>query len=181
MKKYIALGLATMGIVGVFIFIITNFAEAVGRSNVFVGNSTATATSTHQFLSNTATASSSLTSQLNSAEQFSLQMCTTASSSAAILDYEIYFGMKDAAEVAAQTATTTWFQEVVASSTSAGSLSLSERITHTISLATTTSTGTTTCTSEVFNSNSAKQVKVSYGVRGAPTSLWLSIVPRLGY
>lgn len=172
MKRFILI-IAVVIIGGVY-FNHVNNVKAL-QNMVYIAKSTATATSTLQYLSTTATASSTLTANIINADAVSIQMCNTASSSAAFLDYQVWFSMQSYNEDAS---TYTWYNE---SNPSASSNTVTvSPVTRTMSLATSTvRTGNYMCTDDLVTPLGAKQIMVKYSTRVANTGIWMSLVPKM--
>ena len=155
--------------------VVTNLVSAGGRVQVEPRYPDGTATTTWTYLKTTDTASSTFISSLGNSEGADLNICATASTSAAILNFQLYFTIDT-------NDNPTWFGDdgaVVASGVS---------ITHSVgapvnswSLATTSMGTNYTCKTIDISNNRSKFVLVKMGVVGADTAVWRNVNPLIGY
>ncbi len=142
-------------------------------SNSVIGKQSATATSTLQFLKTSDTASTTLTSRIEGANLASIQICTTASSSATRLDYSIWFSQQADSELAS---TTTWYVE-----TNPAVSGAAVTVTQLVRSITPPATASTTCFDDLVTPLGAKQLMLKYSVAGANAGVWTSIAPNVQF
>lgn len=173
--KKITISILAVTILAVGALLFLGKSNAVGSTDVRIEYSDGnvyTATSTAIVYLTPSTASSSISFNAREAKGFDFNLCATASSSAAVLKYQIFYAPTENVI----TASTTWYQET-REAVSAGAIthSLAE---HSLSLATTT-TGANYVCANIDNPVSAKWVKIKMGAQGASTTIWRVLTPEV--
>lgn len=142
--------------------------EAVS-STVSIQARTSEATTTLSYIATTS-ASTTLIAKVDGSDSASLQICATASSSAAVLNYSVWFSMEDG--VMGQVPT--WYQQTN-SAISGGTATIS-LLENSQSLATTTRNFI--CTDHLISPIGARQMMIKYGVTVANAGVYMQIVPK---
>lgn len=145
-------------------------AGSTGGMDMMISNTSSAATTTLQYLL-TSTATSTLIANIAGADQASIQGCATASTSASILSYSLWFTMQTTAVAP------TWFQE--SSPTVGGSAATVLPITRSITLATTTTNYM--CFDDLVAPVGAKRMMVKYSVSGSNAGVYMQIVSKVSY
>lgn len=144
---------------------------STGATDVVTLASTATATTTYQYLKTNDAASTTLIATIGGADAAAIESCAMASTSASVLGYSLWFSM-EAIGVAP-----TWFQE--SSPSVGGATATVLPITRSITLATTTTNYM--CFDDLISPVGAKRMMVKYGVSGSNSGVYMKITSKFGY